>query len=318
MRGLWTSVAELARLPMSGDAWNRLKAAADSEPGTANIADQNSQHDTNTLAAALVYARSGDTRYRAKAAGAITSAIGTERGGRTLALGRNLVSYVIAADLIDLRSYDANTDGRFHAWLASVRNEALDGRTLISTHEDRPNNWGTHAGASRVAVDLYLGDTRDLARAAQVFRGWLGDRGAYAGFSYGELSWQADPSRPVGINPKGAMKEGHTIDGVVPDDQRRAGSFRWPPPQENYVWEGLQGALVQAELLYRAGYDAWDWSDNALLRAVTWETEIANFPARGDDSWQIWLVNHAYGTHFPTSPAQTGKNMGFTDWLYAR
>jgi hypothetical protein len=80
----------------------------------------------------------------------------------------------------------------------------------------------------------------------------------------------------------------------------------------------LRGAVVQAELLQRAGYDAWNWSDKALLRAVMWETNVARFPAQGDDAWQIWLVNHAYGTTFPTSAATTGKNMGFTDWMYPR
>ena len=315
--GLWISHAELAKLPMSGSAWNRLKAAADGNLGTPKIADQNSTHDTNTLAMALVYARTGNNSYRTKAADAILAALGTERGGRTLALGRNLVSYIIAADLIDLKSYDAGKDQRFRSWLAAIRTETLDGKTLISTHATRPNNWGTHAGASRIAADLYLGDMADLARAAQVFKGWLGDRGAYASFTYGDRSWQANPQRPVGINPKGATKNGNSIDGVLPDDQRRAGHYAWPPQKENYVWEALQGAVVQATLLARAGYDAWNWSDKALLRAVTWQYTCNHFLARGDDTWQIPIINHAYGTHFPVSGANTGKNMGWTDWMFA-
>ena len=315
--GLWISHAELARLPMSGSAWNHLKAVADGNLGTPKIADQNSTHDTSTLAVALVYARTGNNSYRTKAAGAILAALGTERGGRTLALGRNLVSYIIAADLIDLQRYDAGKDRQFRAWLAAARTETLDGKTLISTHEVRPNNWGTHAGASRVAVDLYLGDTADLARAAQVFAGWLGDRSAYAGFTYGDLSWQVDPSKPVGINPKGATKNGHSIDGVLPDDQRRAGGFSWPAPKENYVWEALQGAVVQAELLSRAGYDAWNWSDKALWRAFAWEYSVNSFAAQGDDTWQIYVINHAYGTNFPTMGGSTGKNMDYTDWVFA-
>src|SRR6185295_18899646 len=75
---IWISAAELARLPMQGAAWNRLKAAADGDRGAANIADQNSSHDTTTLAVALVYARTGTSSYRQKAADAIASAIGTE------------------------------------------------------------------------------------------------------------------------------------------------------------------------------------------------------------------------------------------------
>ena len=35
---------------------------------------------------------------------------------------------------------------------------------------------------------------------SDVFRGWLGDRSEYAGFKFGDLSWQADRSQPVGVN----------------------------------------------------------------------------------------------------------------------
>jgi hypothetical protein len=75
--------------------------------------------------------------------------------------------------------------------------------------------------------------------------------------------------------------------------------------------------VVQATLLARAGYDAWNWSDKALLRAVTWQYTINHFPAKGDDTWQIPIINRAYGTHFPVSRANTGKNMGWTDWMFA-
>lgn len=166
-------------------------------------------------------------------------------------------------------------------------------------------------------VAVYLGDQAELERTAQVFKGWLGDRAAYAGFDYGDLSWQCDPSKPVGINSKGCMKEGHPIDGVIPDDQRRAGGFTWPPPKENYVWEGLQGALVQAVILYRAGYDVWNWQDQALLRAVIWLHEQADYPAQGDDTWQPHIINYYYGTSFPAPvPSNPGKNMGWTDWTH--
>jgi hypothetical protein len=238
--------------------------------------------------------------------------MGTEAGGRTLALGRNLIGYVLAADLVGLPAAD---DTAFRAWLRTCRTETLSGMTLRSTHEDRPNNWGTHAGASRAAVAAYLGDTAELARCAQVFKGWLGDRSSYAGFSYGDLSWQADPSRPVGINPRGATRDGHSIDGVLADDQRRASAFVWPPPKENYVWEALQGAFAQAIILQRAGYDCFAWQDRALLRAVTWLHSQCSFPASGDDTWEPHVVNFFYGTSFPAPmPSSPGKNVGFTDW----
>ena len=320
--GIWVSREELADLPMSGSAWQQLKATADGDLGKADIANQNSNHDVRTLAVALVYARTGDVSYRAKAADAIFSAINTEDGDRTLALGRNLVAYILAADLIDFRGYDRTREERFRTWLGGLRYEELAGRTLISTHEDRPNNWGAHAGAARIAADLYLGDRADLERAATVFRGWLGDRAAYAQFEYDkDLSWQADPANPVGVNPAGATRDGHRIDGVIPDDMQRGGKFRWPPKRTNYPWGAMEGALVQALLLSRAGYDAWGWSDKALLRATQFldelDREVGGWWAAGDDEWMPWLVNSAYDANFRVvQPAHPGKNLGWTDWVY--
>jgi hypothetical protein len=85
----------------------------------------------------------------------------------------------------------------------------------------------------------------------------------------------------------------------------------------------MEGAVVQAELLARAGYDAWNWEDKALLRAAQFlydlDREFGGWWAEGDDEWQPWLINHAYGTDFPaTTPARSGKNMGYTDWTHAQ
>ena len=318
--GIWVSPEDLRQLPMAGPAWLKLKATADGALGSPAIRDQDSDHDVKTLAVALVYARTQDTRYRAKAAGAIFAAIGTERGGRTLALARNLPGYVIAADLIDLRGYDYARENQFRTWLRNVRHESLDGLTLISTHEKRPNNWGTHAGAARIAVDLYIGDTADLDRAAHVFKGWLGDRAAYAGFKYGDLSWQADRSAPVGVNPAGATKAGHSIDGALPDDMRRGCSFRWLPCYTNYPWGAMEGALMQAQLLSRAGYDVWEWEDKALLRAASFLYRLGStWWAKGDDQPQPWLLNRAYGSSFPVvMPVRMGKSLAWTDWTHGR
>ena len=145
-----------------------------------------------------------------------------------------------------------------------------------------------------------------------------GEGALHALDEWGELAWQADPSRPVAINPRGATRDGHSLDGVLPDDQRRSGGFVWPPTKENYVWEALQGALVQAVILHRAGFDVWNWSDQALLRAVTWLHQQCQFPATGDDTWQPHVINRFYASRFPAPvPANEGKNMGWTDWTHA-
>ena len=67
--------------------------------GTPVVSDQDDDTDVRVLAKALVHARTGDAALRDEVIDACMAAIGTEAGGRTLALGRNLLGYVIAAEL---------------------------------------------------------------------------------------------------------------------------------------------------------------------------------------------------------------------------
>ena len=312
--GIWVNAKELSTLPMTGPAWIALKARADANPGLPLLNDQAQMNNVYVLAKALVFARTGDQRYRLEVIDQCTKAINTELGGRTLALGRELAAYVIAADLVKL---PPASNVIFRAWLTRTLAEPLDGESLRATHERRPNNWGTHAGASRAAVAAYLGDMVELNRTALVFRGWLGDRTVYAGFKFGDPAWQCDATKPVGINPAGCIKVGHLVDGVLPDDQRRAGIFVGPPPKENSVWEAMQGAVVQAEILKRFGFDTYNWSNKALLRAMNWLYLQDGFPAAADDTWEPYLINYRYGTHFAAPlPSKPGKNMAWTDWTH--
>ena len=103
----------------------------------------------------------------------------------------------------------------------------------------------------------------------------------------------------------------------MPDDQRRGGEFSWPPPKENYVYEALQGILAQAIILSRQGYDVWEWEDRAILRAFNWLYKEADYRARKDDTWQVYVINNFYGKDFPTTvPSKPGKNVGYTDWTH--
>jgi hypothetical protein len=319
--GIWISRSELASKPASGPAWANLESAARGACGVPDLANQDDPTNTCILAKAIVFARSNEGALRTEVVRALNAIVtAPPYGGRALALGRELVAYVIAADLIGLGEFDPALDRRFRSAIAGLlTTRTTEAGTLIDCHENRPNNWGTHCGASRAAVAAYLGDRPQLERIARVFRGWLGDRSSYAGFKYGDLAWQCNPAQPVGVNPAGCTKDGRLIDGVLPDDQRRAGGFTWPPPKENYVYEALQGALVQAVILQRAGYDAFSWQDAALLRAFRWLYDQAGFPPAGDDTWEVPLVNAFYGTRFSAPAAvKPGKNMGFTDYTHER
>lgn len=315
--GVWMTQAEIKSLPTTGAAWQGLVSAAN-KSSNPNLADQNSNDDQYTLAKALVGFRTGNETLMAQARDHIMRAIGTESGSETLALGRNLASYVIAADIVGLSSSD---DSTFRSFLSTVIRKNLAGRTLISTFEQRPNNWGTMAGGSLAAVAVYLKDDTLLTRVAQVYKGWLGDRGSYAGFKYGDLSWQANRSSPVGINPLGSklLINGvyRSVDGALPEELRRGGGLQWPPKKTGYVYEALQGAIVTAEILHKRGFDVYNWQDKALLRAYTWVNNVAGWKAEGDDLWQINIVNKRYGTNFATSQtANHGKIMGWTSWTH--
>lgn len=328
MKNIWLSKAEIAALPTSGTAWNAVKAAADKATGAADLKDQNSAANVNCLAAALIYARTGDTNYLNKVSTSLVKITSGVPLGEALALGRELCAYVIAADVADYQTVAPADNALFESAIRKLLTASTSGgpSNLIQCQLQRPNNWGMHATASLAAVYAYLGDDVGLKSVANVFKGWLGDRTAYSAFKYGELDWQADPSKPVGVNPKGATikakdKNGvlqtYNVDGALPDDMRRGGAFAWPPKATGYPWEALQGATVAAQILTRAGYPAWGWSDKALLRAVQFLYSI-DWPAVGDDGWQPWLINYAYGTNFPTSQSgTTGKNMGFTSWTHA-
>jgi hypothetical protein len=326
---LLMSRADLAALPTSGPAWDAMLAIADASPGEPDLSNQDERHGVNTLAAALVYARTGEARYREHARSAIMDAIGTERTGADnsiLALGRQLGAYVLAADFIGL---DGTDDERFRRWLRDIRTDELGGhgrwRALSDTHEDSANNWGAFAGASRLAASLYLDDASDVERAARVLRGFLGDRGAWARFQpvEGSADWACNARRYTPINPPCA-RDGIDLDGAIVRDISRGGNLEWPPGEAGirYTLEALQGLVLQTELLYQNGHeDAWEWSDAALRRAAAL---VSASGAAGGDTWNgtepnrhvPWILNARYGLDLPTRPAGIGRVFGYTDWLY--
>jgi hypothetical protein len=316
-------------LPTSGQAWDALLAIANGPTGRPRLRDQDERHGLTALAVALAYARTGEESYRDRARREIMRVIGTEREGANnavLALARQLGSYVLAADFIDL---DGADDELFRDWLTGIRHKDLGGHgrwtSLVATHQDSANNWGAFAGASRIAASLYLDDRADVAAAAQVLRGFLGDTAAWRSFQPVEdsASWACDPRAYVPLNPP-CERDGINLDGAIVRDISRDGDREWPPGDSaiGYTLESLQGLMLQAELLTVAGYgDAWSWSDEALRRAAELVTRSGE---AGGETWnrsQVsfhvpWLFNARYDLGLPTQTAGQGRVFGYTDWLY--
>ncbi len=150
---------------------------------------------------------------------------GTEAGARSLSVSRELMAYVIAAELVGL---DGAQRDKFETWLRAVCSAGFSGSHPAQHPRGSGPTIGVRTpGASRLAVAIYLDDREEIERAAWVFRGWTGDvrrvgttsSSASAGGSLKTVS------RDYGINPAGARISSHPVGGVLPDDQRRGGPF---------------------------------------------------------------------------------------------
>lgn len=320
-QGIWISKEEIIKLPMSGSAWNATLSAANGSWGTAHLNDNNSMHDVYTLAGALVAARTGDDSMRSKTIEGLQSAMNSSIS-RTLELARGLQTYIISADIIDYH------DAGFENWVRDITFvrpvSGRDGSGLYNNALTDSTNWGGHERASAIAAALYLGDNRinELVRA---YREYIGENVSPKTLIYRGTNWQADQSNKAGVNRVGARIQGQDVSGVIPEDWRRGGEFKWPPTSSGYMWEGVQGFVVTAALLHRAGLVPFTSGDNVLSRVLHQLMDPLNPPnpgisyqPSGDDTWIPWVVNYYAGTNFQTTTANPGKNMGWTDWTHAR
>jgi hypothetical protein len=336
---MWISRSELMSLPTSGEAWRKLSETAYQNWGKANLRNQDSDHAIYTLAGALVYARTGDEALRMKVKDGIIEAHQSldepgewqARNG-VLAVGRLLGAYVISADLINLAEMDPAADQEFRSWLRIVRTRDIGShgrwKAITYTCENAPANWGTFACASRIAASIYLGDTADVNRAANIIRAFLGERSAYPADAPGkdgyfehtggyDPSWVCDDATWTAVNP-GCVKSGVDLDGVLVEDAARGGGCcTLKRSGVGYSWEALQGLFVSAELLYRTGAygDPYQWSDQALRRAVDFMLR-SGWGISNVAKYVPWMANYRYDTAYPTEASFNGRIMSWGDWMY--
>ena len=346
--GVWIGRDTLSALPDTGAAWTVLRRDAARIPDAAAIADQHSTHDTYTVAAALVCARTGE--YCDKAKAQLADAMGSEAGADWLAVGRNLGAYVIAADVMGLRA-DGNASSlgtRVQTWIASFltrtdinanRGESMSGGRPIAPFASG-SNAAAQEGFVHAAVAAYLGDRAALDRSWTAIRAYLCDPTARGTQPIDlrrgvESGWAHDDAAPCAINPKGASKvvprgrqgagQRYRIDGAIINDMRRGGDFQWPPGYTQYPWVGIEGLVPAAAILQRQGYPAFDAADRAILRALEFLWYVRERTAQ--EKWfdgsraaeTVFLVNRVYGMSFPVAtPVGAGRLVGYTDWTHAR
>lgn len=322
--GIWISQAEIMKLPMSGAAWDKVRAAANSNWGSACMYDLTCMHDVNTLAGALVAVRTNDTAMKNKVIAGLQSAM-SSRLERALETSRNIQSYIIAADIIGYRT------PQFETWIRNTLNANLQGHGgdgVLGTAYNSANNWGGHARAAVAAAAIYLNDATLKQKVVLAEKAFIGMPAPGNTMVYEDTTWHADPSNKAGVNRKGAVINGKKVSGVTPEDYRRNSfDFAWPPPETGYMWGANEGFVVTAVILHRANLLPFNSGDNAVVRSLEMlygmgeaatNSPLWTYPAEGDDTWIPWVVNYYAGSNIPTTPANSGKNMGWTDWTHAK
>lgn len=319
--GILLSPAEIAALPTSGAAWTALLNRSNTPSGDPAQLASRGDHNKDVLSNALVAARLNDNGRRGYVRDEIRKVITARRDvNDVLGTLRHLQTYVISADLINLAQFDTAFDATFRSWLTTeIRfnySGGGGGGSVISIHNKKANNFGTHAGATRVAADLYLGDAADLLAASNIWKGWAtGDPALqHSTRTWAGTNWQAQPSRPAGINVKGATRDGHSLDGVIPEDQERCGEYRWPPCSTGYIHGATDGMTLAFWMLARQGYTPWEWGDRAALRQYQWKLSVGQ-PAIDGFRWQIPVLNRVYGTAYgDADPKASSTNFGYAAW----
>ena len=322
--GILLSQDELSALPTSGPGWAAIMRRVERPLGGSYTLATRDDSNKDVLAHALAGARLDDREYKEFVRDKIEHMMTARRDvDDVLGTLRHLQTYIISADLIDLQTFDPELDAEFRTWLAAeIRFDYSGGGgggSVISTHERKPNNFGTHAGATRIAAALYLGDDEELRDARDIWYGWATGDPDFTPQDrvWTGTSWQCDRRRPAGINAEGCTRDGESIDGVLPEDQERCGEFDWPPCQTNYVHGATDGMTLSFWMLARQGEDPWAWGDRAALRQMRWKYAVDQPPYAGF-RWQIPVIEVAYGIALTgNDPAAVSTNAGYADWWAA-
>lgn len=334
-RGVILDHDELMARDMAGNAWAAVLSDAKAQSITgANLSDMHMQHDVGTLAVALAGVRLGDAALIAKAEACLRDAIGTEAGGDSMDVGRSLAAYVIAADTLNIRS------GPIYDWLDSFRTKLIPHDNTGKPMTIRARAWETGTNAScqvglcSTALAVYLRDPEWLTDNWNAYRRVCGDVTSpfqLKANQYGD-PWQVDVSTRVGIQPKGAVKNGVNIDGAYLDmgrsNPKPVHPLKYDSRMSLYPWVSLNGIIWAGLILHRQGYPAFDICDKAILRAVKYLRRLSKDYAQpgwwGQDKKEDvkWIAHIAYPADLPLSeypitlPVGPHDQVGWSDFTH--
>lgn len=276
--GIWINKTELDNLPITGgdsrvDWWTRMKGAADAAWPAEDLYTDG-DHNIYTMAGALTFARlkpadgSADTyadAMRTKVRDAIESVINQtiDNTNPNTRPSRFIATYVISADLINLRDFDPELNDRFEDWLNTILytdfNTGGGAPSIYDQGYARATNTANMARTTLAAAFRYMGNNTELDKVALWTASFAGDAtsrathatsitppnwqiGTYTvdpwstsdySDSFGAHYWQPTPGDTTtyyGILPTGSSKNDRNgssvnLDGVSPGDWGRNGPF---------------------------------------------------------------------------------------------
>ena len=329
--------ADLMAKPTSGAGWNYLKSQADALWETPDLSRLNTKTPAMVMAAGLVYARTGDTKYQDKVIAALKAVPGTEaKATEVLPFARNIFGYVVAADLVDMPlDTVANNGQTWRAFLEGARSKQFTGNTrwisLEKTAGDSASNWNAYALSSHLVISTVLGDTTAVDRDITIYRRFLGDVTSpwpafapTAGYTWNGngRTWDMTQTLQRGINPD---KPGDSRSGAIILDASRhtwLPSVRWGRMDlagRAYTEETLDALLAVNMVLRAQGVDFTDFQNQALRRAYAFLVRNGGPSGYSNGRYLALAINNMYGTTFNTSAGDSvARHLGYGGWLLTR
>jgi hypothetical protein len=223
---------------------------------------------------------------------------------------------IVGADVLGI------VDGPIFDWIASYATRKLPHNNTGVPEPIWENAWSSGSNASaqvglvHTELAVYLGDTEALAWGWDAYRRFVGDRSSPHRIGSNDDSWQEIPADPVGIQNKGATKNGINIDGAVSNDMSRGGSVSATPGFTDYPWVGAVGFVNAAEIFHRAGFPAYEIEDKAILRAATYLKNLGGNWYDTDKRKDVkHLINVRYKVTYPLQlPVGASGLVGFSDF----
>ena len=329
--------ADLMAKPTSGAGWNYLKSQADALWETPDLSRLNTKTPAMVMAAGLVYARTGDTKYQDKVIAALKAVPGTEaKATEVLPFARNIFGYVVAADLVDMPLDTVADNGQtWRAFLEGARSKQFTGNTrwisLEKTAGDSASNWNAYALSSHLVISTVLGDTTAVDRDITIYRRFLGDVTSpwpafapTAGYTWNGngRTWDMTQTLQRGINPD---KPGDSRSGAIILDASRhtwLPSVRWGGMDlagRAYTEETLDALLAVNMVLRAQGVDFTDFQNQALRRAYAFLVRNGGPSGYSNGRYLALAINNMYGTTFNTSAGDSvARHLGYGGWLLTR